>query len=144
MSTIHHTEQITDWDTLDSKLKSYHPLFIEGPTGDRDKRCPSEVAATLLPSLTTSLKARNIQKTLILISQGDPKATTGVSAVMDIVARQWKIRKCLVCLDEDMESNHAKDANREHVQFECRYKLFWKDERKEGSRQIRAAVEKSL
>jgi hypothetical protein len=144
MSTIHHTEQITDWDTLDSKLKSYHPLFIEGPSDARDKRCPSKVAVDLLPSLSNSLKARNIQKPLILISQGDPKATTGVSAVMDIVARQLKIQKCLVCLDEDIDPNHAKDANREHVQFECRLKLFWKDERKECSRQIRAAVEKAF
>lgn len=139
-----NTEQITDWDTLNSKLKWYHPLFIEGPSDATDKRCPSEVAATLLSSLSKSLKSRNIQKPLILISQGDPFATTGVSAVMDSVARQLNIQKCLVCLDEDIDPNHAKDANREYVQFECRYKLFWKDERLESSRQIRAAVERAF
>lgn len=145
--SLHMTpENITSWKVLESKLKSYHPIFIEGPTEARDTRCPSQVANILLSSLSKRVKATNIQKPLILISQGDPIAAKGVSAIMDHVAKGLNIPKCLVCLDEDMDPNHAKDANREHVKLECRFHVLLDDNgRKEDSTsQIRAAVEEAF
>jgi hypothetical protein len=140
-------ERITSWNRLESALKSYHPLFIEGPTEARDQRCPSEVANILLESLSKHIEDRKIHKPLLLISQGDPIADTGVSAIMDIVAERLNIQKCLVCLDEDMDPNHAKDANRNQVQFECRYKLLLKYgrcyESSSSNRQIQESIEEA-
>ena len=117
-------ERITSWNSLESALKSYHPLFIEGPTEAMDQRCPSEVANILLESLSKHVEDHKIHKPFLLISQGDPIADTGVSAIMDIVAERLNIQKCLVCLDEEMHPNHAKDTNRNQVKFECRYKML--------------------
>jgi hypothetical protein len=65
---------------------------------------------------------------------------------MDNVAKGLNIQKCLVCLDEDMDLNHAKYANKEHVQLECRFHVLLDDNgiKEDSTSQIRAAIEEAF
>jgi hypothetical protein len=58
---------------------------------------------------------------LLLIIQGDPYTPHGISAITRIVANDLQIERCLVCLNENVDPNHALLADRENVRYEIQY-----------------------
>ena len=65
------------------KLKSLHPVVIEGGTGRRDARDPDEVARRICEALRPRLPT---SRESILLTQGDPLEARGISAVTRLVA----------------------------------------------------------
>lgn len=102
-----------------STLSQYHPLVIEGHT--RDTRDPSIVANRIISNLESNWAQRNITKPIILITQGDPLTENGISAITRIVANGLNVQRCLVCLDEDIDPEHTKQADRHDVIYELKY-----------------------
>ena len=58
---------------------------------------------------------------LLMIIQGDPYTPHGISAITRIVANDLQIERCLVCLDDNIDRNHALLADRENVRYEIQY-----------------------
>ena len=102
-------------------LSAYHPIFIEGP--GRDKRDAYHVANMLYERLSAhlALTANSARHEPIIIIQGDPYRDTGISAITRSVASRMGIGRCLICLDENIDAQHAMDADREAVVCELRY-----------------------
>ena len=100
------------------KLKSLHPVVIEGGTGRRDARDPVEVARrvceALRPRLSTSRES-------ILLTQGDPLEARGISAVTRLVADELGLARGLVTLDASIDPDHAPNADRRGVVLEVKY-----------------------
>ena len=105
--------------SIQSTLSPYHPLLIEGHT--RDARDPSMVATQIVTNLRRSWGERNITKPPILITQGDPLTERGISAITRLVAQELGVKRCLICLDENIDAEHAKLADRHDVVYELRY-----------------------
>ena len=66
-------------------LSEYHPLVIEG-MGSYDARAPGTVAATVSRLLRQRWEASPPGKPVILVTQGDPLAARGISAITRAVA----------------------------------------------------------
>ena len=103
-----------------TKLAASHPIIMEGPTG-HDQRNPAMVAGQLCENLNTHWSGRPATKPKILLIQGDPIESTGISAITREVAHKLGIPRALVCIDEDIADYHARDADRENVILEFRY-----------------------
>ena len=110
---------LTNLLSIQSTLSPFHPLLIEGPSSDT--RDPSHVASKIVSNLRSHWKQRNITKPILLITQGDPLTEKGISAITRKVADELGVKRCLVCLDESIDKEHAVLADRHDVQFELRY-----------------------
>lgn len=110
---------LTNLLSIQSTLSSFHPLLIEGPS--KDTRDPSHVASQITSNIRYRWKQRNITKPILLITQGDPLTESGISAITRLVAGELKVKRCLVCLDEEIDPEHSILADRHDVQFELRY-----------------------
>jgi hypothetical protein len=127
MNSNHIRRQIVDLKmmlltnilSIQSTLSSFHPLLIEGPSSD--DRDPSHVASKIVTNLRHHWKQHNITKPILLITQGDPLTERGISAITRRVADELGVRRCLVCLDDHIDPEHTKLADRHDVQFELRY-----------------------
>merc|ERR1740133_79746 len=62
-----------------------------------------------------------IQKPYLVIIQGDPLHTNGISAITRRVAKLLKCSRGLICLDSNIDPNHSKNADRENVILEFHY-----------------------
>lgn len=105
--------------SIQTTLKGYHPLLIEGHTNDN--RNPIVVANQITKNLKRSWNERNITKPIILITQGDPLTERGISAITRCVANNLGIKRCLVCLDPHIDPEHANLADRHDVLYELQY-----------------------
>lgn len=105
--------------SIQSTLSSFHPLLIEGPSSD--DRDPSRVASKIVTNLRHHWKQHHINKPILLITQGDPLTERGISAITRRVADELGVKRCLVCLDDHIDPEHTKLADRHDVQFELRY-----------------------
>lgn len=110
---------LTNVFSIQTTLSSFHPLLIEGPSSD--DRDPSRVASKIVTNLQSRWEQRNITKPILLITQGDPLTERGISAITRRVADELGVKRCLVCLDEHIDPEHATLADRHDVQFELRY-----------------------
>ena len=110
---------LTNLLSIQSTLAPFHPLLIEGPSSD--DRDPSHVASKIVTNLRSHWKQRNVSKPILLITQGDPLTERGISAITRRVADELGVKRCLVCLDEHIDPEHTKLADRHDVQFELRY-----------------------
>lgn len=106
-----------------SALAAYHPLVIEGP-GQVDRRDPERVAQDLARRLKAHWEARPPQKPLLLLTQGDPYAPQGIAALTRKVAASLAIPRGLAFLDEDLDSDHKAQADREKVILEVSYRTL--------------------
>jgi hypothetical protein len=105
--------------SIQTTLSKYHPLLIEGHSSDT--RDPSTVANQITKNLKRSWKERNISKPIILVTQGDPLTERGISAITRCVANNLDIKRCLVCLDGHIDSEHSILADRHDVLYELTY-----------------------
>ena len=90
-------------------------------TNSKDSRNPSIVGKQIVKNIRSNLKQRNITKPPILITKGDPLTETGISAITRIVANELGVKRCLVCLDADIDPEHAQLADRHDTIYELRY-----------------------
>merc|ERR1740133_750352 len=83
-------------------LSEYHPVVIEG-MGRYDPRDPASVAATVSRRLREhwdrTTPAHELPRAKILVTQGDPLAERGISAITRAVAAELGLPRALVCLD---------------------------------------------
>lgn len=105
--------------SIQTTLSQFHPLLIEGHS--KDSRDPSLVGKQIVKNIKSNWKQRNITKPPILITQGDPLTETGISAITRIVANELGVKRCLVCLDADIDPEHAQLADRHDTIYELRY-----------------------
>lgn len=144
----HHSPPYGTASSIRATLSSYHPVFIEGPASRNDDRdSPQVVAKHVVANLRRHWNNNNTKddddrvveltvgeirtkydinskkpiRPLLLIIQDDPYTPHGISAITRIVAKTLQIERCLVCLDENIDSNHALLANRENVRYEIQY-----------------------
>ncbi len=110
---------LRDLMMLRGALQHYHPLVIEGHT--KDTRDASTVANRIVHNLQERWEIQNMTKPIILISQGDPLKERGISAITRNVAEGLGIKRCLVCLDTDIDPNHTVKADRHDVIYEIKY-----------------------
>ena len=83
----------------------------------------------ILPSLANKLSKilkvigskEILPKPPILITQGDPLTKTGISAITRIVANELGVKRCLVCLDSNIDPEHSQLADRHDTIYELRY-----------------------
>lgn len=101
-----------------SRLKSFHPIVIEGGTGRRDQRDPDTVARLICAALRPHLPA---ERDAIVVIQGDPLEATGISAITRRVADELRLPRALVTLDASIDADHARSADRERVVLEVSY-----------------------
>ena len=71
-------ERLNSQDNL-QVLSEHHPLVIEG-MGAYDSRDPISIASTIYDNLQKRWNKKPPQKSLILVTQGDPYEERGISA----------------------------------------------------------------
>ena len=91
-------------------LKSYHPLVIEG-MGDYDPRDPKLVALKIIKGLEEHWITRPPKMPVLLVTQGDPSAEKGISAITRRVADELNIMRAMVFLDENIAEYHKPNAD---------------------------------
>lgn len=101
-------------------FKQYHPLFVEGP-GEYDTRDPALVADAVAASVRTHWERYPPSKPPLLIIQGDPLESKGISAITPLVAKTLQLERALIVLDEDLADYHSVNADRDNVILETRY-----------------------
>jgi hypothetical protein len=110
---------LTNLHSIKSTLSPFHPLLIEGPS--TDARDSSQVTVNIVSNLRRHWNERGITKPILLITQGDPLAETGISAISRRVADELGLKRCLVCLDAEIDSQHSVLADRHDVLYELKY-----------------------
>ncbi len=101
-------------------LLSYHPLIIEG-MGDYDPRDPSRVALQIIKGLKEHWVARPPQMPILLVTQGDPYAEKGISAITRKVADELNIPRAMIFLDADIADYHEPNADHYKVVHKVPY-----------------------
>lgn len=129
-----------------SKLMQYHPVVIEG-MGGYDQRDPADVAKQVAEQLIKHWARRAPSKPLLVMTQGDPREDTGISAVTPRVAERFGVSRGLVCLDEHIADYHSANADRQNVSLELRYSKLAEqlDCREPGTvHRIEAAIDRQI
>lgn len=103
-------------------LSQYHPVVIEG-MGRHDRRDPDDVCVPLVEQLNAHWQARPTPdpRPRLIVTQGDPLDSRGISAITPKVADALGVARGLVCLDADIAEYHAPNADRDKVVIEVRY-----------------------
>ena len=84
---------------------------------------------------------------IVIVISIDRETFIGISAITPRVARLLGVGRGLVCLDPDIASYHAPNADRDNVTLEVRYSQLTAEleKRRSGAvRELELAVEKSL
>lgn len=101
-------------------LQSHHPLIIEG-MGYYDPREPRHVARQIIQGLERHWRIRPPQMPVLLVTQGDPYAEKGISAITRIVADEMNLPRAMVYLDADIADYHEPNADQYRVVHKIRY-----------------------
>lgn len=101
-------------------LKSYHPLIIEG-MGNYDPRDPKLVALQVIKGLEEHWVSRPPKMPVLLVTQGDPPAEKGISAITRRVADELNIMRAMVFLDENIADYHEPNADHYKVTYKVSY-----------------------
>jgi len=132
-------------------LSKYHPVVIEG-MGNYDPRAAATVASNVHSQLQRHWSEQDSHaddtRPKLIITQGDPLSERGVSAITPVVAKLLGAERGLVCLDPEIASYHAPNADRDNVILEMQYsELVAVLEREKGKgivRHLETAVDQSL
>ena len=101
-------------------LQSNHPLIIEG-MGDYDPRDPSVVALQIIKGLEKHWVIKPPELPVLLVTQGDPYAEKGISAITRIVADELNISRAMVYLDAKLADYHEPNADHYRVLHKVPY-----------------------
>jgi hypothetical protein len=105
---------------LQDALQQYHPLFIEG-MGAYDTRDPQGVAQTLVAAVRAHWQLKPPSKPVLVITQGDPPAPQGISAITRVIGDALDLSRGLCLLDPSIADYHARSADRYKSLFEVSY-----------------------
>lgn len=102
-------------------LSKYHPVVIEG-MGSYDPRDPAIVAKQIASRLQLHWQdEKPVDKPKLIITQGDPLAERGISAITPGVASEFGLERALVILDDHIAPHHSPNADRDNVIMEFQY-----------------------
>ena len=101
-------------------LQSYHPLIIEG-MGDYDPRDPSIVALKIVKGLEEHWVGKPPKLPVLLVTQGDPYAEKGISAITRKIADELNISRAMVYLDANIADYHEPNADHYKVVHKIPY-----------------------
>ena len=101
-------------------LQSYHPLIIEG-MGNYDPRDPSVVALQIMKGLEKHWGIKPPELPVLLVTQGDPYAEKGISAITRRVADELNISRAMVYLDAYIADYHEPNADHYKVVHKVPY-----------------------
>ena len=101
-------------------LQSYHPLIIEG-MGDYDPRDPSHVALQIMKGLEEHWVIKPPKLPILLVTQGDPYAEKGISAITRKIADELNISRAMVYLDGNIADYHEPNADHYKVVHKIPY-----------------------
>ena len=101
-------------------LAQYHPLIIEG-MGGYDPRDPEPIALQMASQLRAQWQADPPTKPVLLVTQGDPIETRGISAITRGVAAALKIPRAMAFLDPAIADYHKPNADHLGVILETPY-----------------------
>ena len=101
-------------------LQSYHPLIIEG-MGDYDPRNPSIVALKIVKGLEEHWVGKPPKLPVLLVTQGDPYAEKGISAITRKIADELNISRAMVYLDANIADYHEPNADHYKVVHKIPY-----------------------
>ena len=101
-------------------LQSYHPLIIEG-MGDYDPRDPSIVALKIVKGLEEHWVGKPPKLPVLLVTQGDPYAEKGISAITRKIADELNISRAMVYLDANIADYHEPNADHYRVVHKISY-----------------------
>jgi hypothetical protein len=105
---------------LQDALQQYHPLFIEG-MGAYDTRDPQGVAQALVAAVRAHWQLKPPSKPVLVITQGDPPAPQGISAITRVIGDALDLSRGLCLLDPSIADYHARSADRYKSLFEVSY-----------------------
>ena len=100
--------------------QSYHPLIIEG-MGDYDPRDPRLVAQKIVKGLEEHWLTKPPKLPVMLVTQGDPYAEKGISAITRKVADELNISRAMVYLDASIADYHEPNADHYKVVHKIPY-----------------------
>ena len=101
-------------------LQSYHPLIIEG-MGDYDPRDPNLVAIKIVKGLEEHWVTKPPKLPVLLVTQGDPYAEKGISAITRKIADELNISRAMVYLDANIAVYHEPNADHYKVVHKIPY-----------------------
>ena len=101
-------------------LQSYHPLIIEG-MGDYDPRDPNLVALKIVKGLEEHWVTKPPKLPVLLVTQGDPYAEKGISAITRKIADELNISRAMVYLDANIAVYHEPNADHYKVVHKIPY-----------------------
>lgn len=105
------------------RLSDFHPVVIEG-MGAYDHRDPAQVASQITRRLSEHWAVKPPGKPLVVLTQGDPLAPSGISAITPLVAQQLAAPRALIYLDSEIADYHWRDADRRDMILEIKYSLL--------------------
>lgn len=105
---------------LSTVMERFHVIFIEG-MGGYDHRDPNRVAEQVVQQLRNHWIGNPPVMPLLVMTQGDPPRKKGISAITPLVAEHFGVSRGMVCLDEEFDSSHSRNADRENVMLEFKY-----------------------
>ena len=111
---------MTPLPELMERLRTHHPLVIEGMSG-YDPRAPEPVASHIVDRLTAHWHANPCHKPVALITQGDPIAERGISAITRLVSDALSVPRFMIHLDSDIADYHLNDADQYRVELTLPY-----------------------
>lgn len=93
--------------------------------GHYDPRDPETVAKRVHDQLMKHWESRSdmevCSRPKLIISQGDPVADRGISAITPRIANMLGVPRGLVVLDPEIAAYHSRNADRTNVILECKY-----------------------
>ena len=101
-------------------LQSHHPLIIEG-MGDYDPRDPNLVALKIVKGLEEHWVVKPPKLPVLLVTQGDPYAEKGISAITRKIADELNISRAMVYLDANIADYHEPNADHYKVVHKIPY-----------------------
>ena len=111
---------MTPLPELMKRLRTHHPLVIEGMSG-YDPRAPEPVANHIVDRLYAHWHAKPHRKPIALITQGDPIAERGISAITRLVSDALSVPRFMIHLDSDIADYHLNDADQYRVELTLPY-----------------------
>jgi hypothetical protein len=97
-------------------------LYYYWKMGAYDPRDPDLVAKHIHEQLLQHWESKEVcTKPKLIITQGDPLAKGGISAITPRVADLLGVPRCLIVLEEEIAEYHSPNADRKNVILEYKY-----------------------
>ena len=111
---------MTHLQELMERLRTHHPLVIEGMSG-YDPRAPEPIANHIVDRLNAHWHAKPHRKPVALITQGDPIEERGISAITRLVSDALSVPRFMIYLDPHIADYHLNDADHCRVELTLPY-----------------------